>query len=149
VPPLVARKKNKPKCPRRLRMDWQGRLQSAKVWLLTQKGRTPAHIGASYRKWFGVDWPCAIQELTQLGVVFDPEWVAQLTRSLEGHRRARAAQRVARRSQLDADFPEDSNEHLAHIAGYTPNGVPFGVTWEEWEKLKATEGPPRAEPDPF
>jgi len=145
----VARKKNKPKCPRRLRMNRQGRLQSAKAWLVRQQDRTPAQIGASYRKWYGVDWPCAIQELTQLGVVFDPEWVPQLTRSLEGHRRARAARRAARRSQSDADFPADSNEHFAYIAGYTLNGVPFGVTGEEWEKLKGAEEPPPAEPCPF
>lgn len=145
----MARKKNKSRCPRRLRMNRQGRLQSAKAWLITQQGRTPAQIGASYRKWYAVDWPCAIQELTHLGVVFDPQWVAQLTRSLEDHHRACAARRAARKSQSHADFPEDSDEHFAYIAGYTPNGVPFGVTWEEWEQLQAAREPPSAEPDSF
>ena len=145
----MARKRHKAQCPRRRRLRRQGRLQSAKAWLVTQQGRTPAQIGSSYRKWYGVDWPCAIQELTQLGVVFDPKWVAQLTRSLDGARRARATQRAARTSQSDADFPEDSDERFAYTAGYTPNGLPFGVTWEEWEKLKALEGPRRAEPDPI
>jgi hypothetical protein len=145
----VARKKNQPKCPRRLRMNRQGRLQSARVWLVTQKGRTPAQIGKAYCRCYGVDWPCAIQELTQLGVVFDPQWVAQLTQSLEGHHHARAGHRAAGRSPSNTDFPEDSDEHFACIAGYTPNGVPFGVTREEWEKLKGAEEPPPAEPDPF
>lgn len=145
----MARKKNQPKCPRRLRKNQRGRWQSAKAWLVTQQGRTPAQIGASYRKWYGVDWPCAIRELTRLGVVFDPGWVAQLMRSLEAHHRARATRRAARKSQSCVGFTEDSNEQFAYIAGYTPNGVPFGVTWEECEKLEAPEGPPPAEPDPF
>jgi len=145
----MARNRNRPKCPRRLRMNRQGRLQSAKAWLETQKGRTAAQVGKACCRWYGLDWPCAIRELTQLGVVFDPEWVAQLKQSLEGHYRARAARRAARRSQSDADFTEDSNEHFAYIAGYTENGVPFGVTWEEWEKLKGAEEPPPAEPDSF
>jgi len=145
----MAKKKNCSQCPRRLRMKRPARLQAAKTWLLTQKGRTPAQIGASYRKWYGVDWPCAIQELTHLGVVFDPEWVAQLMRSLDGHHRARAARRMANENPTANGFAEDSNEHFAYIAGYTENGVPFGVTWEEWEKLKVSQAPPLAEPDPF
>ena len=145
----MARKKNELKCPRRLRMSRHGRLHSAKAWLAAQKGRSLAQIGASYRKWYGVDWPCAIQELTQLGVVFDPEWVAQLTRSLESARRARAAQRAATTGQSDAEFPADSDERFAYIAGYTSNGLPFGVTWAEWARLRALDGPRRAEPDPF
>ena len=27
------------------------------------------------------------------------------------------------------------NEEFAFIAGYTPNGVPFGITWDEWRQL--------------
>src|ERR1039457_5550559 len=30
----------------------------------------------------------------------------------------------------------DSDENFAFIAGYTPGGTPFGITWEEWEKLE-------------
>ena len=145
----MAKKRNRPKCPRRLRLKQPGRLRAAKAWLATQRGRTPAQIGASYRKWYGVDWPCAIHELTRLGVVFDPGWVAELMRTLEGHHRARAARREASKSRSAAGFAEDSNEHFAYIAGYTENGVPFGVTWEEWNKLEAAEIPAPAEADPF
>jgi hypothetical protein len=146
----VARQRKQPQSPRRLRLRRPARLQSAKAWHPTQKGRTPAQVGASYRKWFGVDWPCAIQELTQLGVRFDPAWVTQLERSLEGHQRARAARRAASQSRVAPGFTEDSNEHFAYIAGYTENGVPFGVTWEEWGESTATPEPPlREEPDPF
>lgn len=29
----------------------------------------------------------------------------------------------------------ESNEDFAYIAGYTKNGFPFGITWEEVEEL--------------
>src|SRR3954454_3442047 len=51
-------RKHTPKAPRRLRMNRAQRLQSAGVWLLAQAGREPAQIGASYRRWYGVDWFC-------------------------------------------------------------------------------------------
>jgi len=37
------------------------------------------------------------------------------------------------------NYPEDSDEQFAYIAGYTPGGAPFGVTWEEWEELQREE----------
>jgi len=148
-PTDMSRRKSRPKSPRRLRMNRHARLRSARAWLAAQRGRTPAQIGASYRKWYGVDWPCAIRELTQLGVVFDPGWVARLMSSLEGHVRARAARRTARRRQPAAHFPEDADAHFAYVAGYTANGVPFGVTWEEWDRLNAGAAVSREEPHPF
>src|SRR5438105_5892386 len=39
-----------------------------RYWLATQKDRTPVQIAKSYRKRYGVDWPCAIHELALLGV---------------------------------------------------------------------------------
>ena len=60
----TAKTKRKPNSPRRLRMNRPVRLQSARTWLAPQNGRTPARIGASYRRRYGVDWPCTILELT-------------------------------------------------------------------------------------
>src|ERR1700704_6607384 len=56
-------KKKKPLAPRCLRMKRGARLSSARRWLATHKNRTPVQIAKSYRKRFGVDWPCAIHEL--------------------------------------------------------------------------------------
>jgi len=56
-------KKKKPLAPRCLRMKRGARLSSVRRWLATQKNRTPVQIAKSYRKRFGVDWPCAIHEL--------------------------------------------------------------------------------------
>lgn len=126
-------------------MNRAQRLQSARAWLLQQAGREPARIGASYRRWYGVDWICAIEELSRLGVNFDPQWVERLKSSLQGQQRARAAQRAARAM---AGGEEDSDDYFAFIAGYTAGGYPYGVTWEEWGILEQQEGEDR-EPDPF
>src|SRR5690242_11148299 len=116
------RKKKRPLGPKRLRMNRAARLQSARQWLKAQAGRTPMQIAKSYKKWFAVDWPCAVRELKSFGISLDPGWVAQLYRSLEGAHRARRerAESKAGTSNRDAD----SDEQFAFIAGYTPGGVP-------------------------
>jgi hypothetical protein len=65
-------------------------------------------------------------------VSIDPEWVKQLNQLLEGHHQARAQQRKSARKPIPDPF--DGNECFAFIAGYTENGVPFGVTWDEWKE---------------
>jgi len=109
------------------------RLQSARHWLATQTGRTPVQIAKSYRKRYGVDWSCAILELSQLGILFDSAWITQLNRILVGSRRARRQTAGATQALTDGE-QADSNEEFAYIAGYTPNGMPFGVTWDEWRQ---------------
>jgi len=129
----VSRKKKRSLPPRTLRMNRAGRLQSARHWLATQTGRSPVQIARSYRKRYGVDWPCAIHELSQLGILLDSAWVAQLNLSLLGAHRARRQRGGA--TQAMADWEQaDSNDEFAYIAGYTANGFPFGLTWDEWRQ---------------
>jgi hypothetical protein len=123
-------KKKKPLPPRCLRMKRGARLSSVRHWLTTQKNRTAVQIAKSYRQRYGVDWPCAIHELALLGVSIDPGRVEQLNRSLDGHRQARARRKAARNLNPNS-FGGDSDGSFAYIAGYTENGVPFGVTWDE------------------
>src|ERR1041384_7763322 len=99
-------------------MNRAGRLQSARRWLATQTGRTPVQIAKSYRKRYGMDWPCAIHELSQLGILLDSAWVAQLNRILAGSLRARRARAGATQALADEE-EADSNEEFAYIAGYT------------------------------
>lgn len=130
-------------------MNRAQRLQSARAWLLQQAGREPARIGASYRRWYGVDWICAVEELSRLGVNFDPQWVERLKSSLQGQQRAREAKRATKaRAEAMTGGDEDSDENFAFIAGYTAGGFPYGVTWEEWQILEQRERDGR-EPDPF
>ena len=38
------------------------------------------------------------------------------------------------------EFPPESNEYLSFIAGYTSSGVPFGLTWEEYNPNNEENG---------
>jgi len=142
----MSRKKKRPLPPRTLRMDRHGRLQSVRSWLATQRGRPADHIARSYRKRFGVDWACAIAELSALGIPFDAKWREQLARTLEGARQAKARRKAEKETAMPrTEFPE-SDETFAFIAGYTEGGAAFGVTWEEWERIErraSMEPPPK------
>jgi hypothetical protein len=147
--PRGSMKKKRALAPRTLRMKRVGRLRSARHWLATQRGRTPVQIAGSYRKRYGVDWPCAIRELSTLGIKLDPAWVDQLQRGIEGDLRARQQRRLERQAAMTDAFP-DSDATFAYIAGFTPGGMPFGITWEEWRRMEQQGPAPGADDDcPF
>ncbi len=137
----MGRKKKAPAIPRRLRLRWPARRQSAVAWLETQQGRTASQIGRSCRRHYGTDWPTAIRELSQLGIRFDADWIASLTSSLQGNSRARAAQKAEKQRLRQPAGDGDSDANFAYIAGYTSNGFAFGVTWEEWRRMESDETP--------
>jgi len=114
-------------------MQRAARLSSARHWLAKQEGRTPRQIAKSYRKWYGVDWTCAIKELTELGINFDQGWITELTRNLEGQIQSRQKRKLA--EEIKMDWLGDSDDQFAFIAGYTPGGFPYGITWEEQAEL--------------
>jgi hypothetical protein len=124
--------------PRTLQMHREGRLQSARHWLVSQSERDPVQIVKSYRKRYGVDWPCAILEVGRLGIQLDRNWTDAVLRSLEGAQRSRARKRAERET---AEAFADSDEHFAYIAGYTESGFPFGVTWAEWQPIEDQRRP--------
>ena len=107
------------------------RLQSARIWLKTYKGKS---IAAGYRKHFGVDWVCAFRELEMLGVKIDSDYKSRILRSVEGDIAAR--QRRKARAPEREESPLDHDDYFAYIAGYTEAGFAFGITWEEWERLE-------------
>ena len=47
-------------------------------------------------------------------------------------------QRRKKRYKEEIDLPEQ-NEYFAFIAGYTSGGVPYGITWEEWEQMEKND----------
>ena len=140
----MSRKKRKhPPEPRTLRMDRGARLKSARHWLASQSGRTTVQIAKSYRKRYGVDWPCALDELAILGVRLNRQWVESLRRSLAGAIQRRAQRRAQQQPCGPSGFVEDVNEQFAFIAGHTFGGAPFGVTWDEWREDEQRRPPPR------
>ena len=83
-------------------MKRAGRLQSAKKWLKEYTGK---NILRGYRKHYGVDWRCAVIELQQLGVHFDPEYLKQ--REVTEQQTALARKR---RREVQAREHEESSE---------------------------------------
>ena len=135
----VKRKEQGSPSPRTRRMDHAGRLQSARSWLATQRGRPAERIARSYRKRYGVDWPCAFEELATLGIKFDPAWRAQLARTLVGGRRARARRKAQQHRGTRCAGRPESDKTFAFIAGYTEGGAAYGITREEWTRMDRRE----------
>ena len=108
---------------RQKRFSREARLQSAKKWIASYRGRD---VVRGYRKWFGVSTVCAIVELRMLGVDV-PDHRLEEAREAE---RAQAALR-ARHRQRRATPAGDSDEEFAFIAGYTEGGAAFGIRWDE------------------
>jgi hypothetical protein len=104
------------------------RLQSAKHWIPSYSGRD---IVKGYRKWYGVDTVCAILELRQLGVDIPETRLSQAKRTEETTAQRRREQK--RHHAADVELLLESDENFAFIAGYTANGAPYGVLWEELE----------------
>jgi hypothetical protein len=86
--------------------------------------------------------------LKALGVTFDEGWLAQIRKTLENTRLARARAKAARKRQAELEALTDSDENFAFIAGYTPGGFPYGITWEEAAELEQKERN-QYPPDPF
>ena len=75
--------------PRHKRLSQQSRLQAAQHWLAQYPG---TNLLRGYRKHFGVDFECAVKELSLLGITFDVQYISQVRQSLyarQEHRRSR------------------------------------------------------------
>ncbi|RXT07773.1 hypothetical protein [Ammoniphilus sp. CFH 90114] len=126
-------KKKKSITPRRKRYNQQARLQNARSWISKYEGK---NIVKGYSQWFGVDLLCAMKELEMLGYHIDESYRQQVKHSLKAlqeHRRKRKEKKLEQRQILVESFGDDT---FFFIAGYTSNGVPFGITPEEMERVK-------------
>ena len=114
------------------------RLRRAKKWIEQYTGE---HIVKAYKKRFGVDQLCAMSELKMLGVDLDPSYVERAT-AAEMIRWAKIAEKKEERKKQEWLVKHaNQNDQFYYIAGYTPGGAPYGVTWAEmglepWEELE-------------
>ncbi len=116
-------------------MKRKRRLEAARHWLGDYSG---THVARAYRKRFGVDWPCAFKELEMLGVAFDPAYVEEVLRGAERDAEVKRKKKAEARAE---PLGVDQDEHFAYIIGYTAGGLPYGLTWDEYE---AEEDDPEA-----
>jgi len=132
---------------RRLRLKRKERLKIAKELVENYSGE---NLCDEYREWFGVDEYCAILEIEMLGYTVNPKYkekvlikrekslkMAEEKRKIKiTRKREKRERRRKRRNKIDSNTDEiiDQNEEFYYIAGYTPGGFPFGITWEEYER---------------
>ena len=86
--------------PRRLRMNREQRLQSARSFIRDFKGR---NIARDYSQWFGVDRRCALIELTMLGVQLKREYVTAVYETARMQEQRAIAARPEREPQISSD----------------------------------------------
>jgi len=113
--------------PRRKRMKREQRLQNARSteWIKKYTGRD---LVRGYRRWYGLDALTAVIDLRRLGVSGLEKREAQIRKEIDLRAKANAARKNKREQE---ELPYESNETFSYIAGYTSNGVPYGVLWEE------------------
>ena len=103
------------------------RLRKAATWLPTYEG---AHLVRAYRKKFKLDYTCALNDLEALGAL-SPEKLADLRQGEEIRQRHMQDEKEARREREFRERYANSDDNFYFIAGYTPGGAPYGITWEE------------------
>jgi hypothetical protein len=106
------------------------RLKEARLWYPEQNFTADSHIVKAYRQRFSVDKTCAMRELMMLGLL--PEEKQKAYKEQLASRDRKLAEKRERRAASDADVDNTfQDENFFFIAGYTPGGAPYGVTWEE------------------
>lgn len=123
-------------CPRHKRLKREARLQAAKHWLPKYDGK---HIVKGYSKHFGVNMLCAALELRVLGFEISEHYIEQLKNIEVQKQKLKECKKRMKEEQDQEDMLEYSDETFYFIAGYTSNGVPYGVTWDEMNHV--TEAP--------
>lgn len=122
----MKKKQNNSSSPRRKRLSRSSRLLVAKTWIPTYNGK---NLLRGYRKYFGVDFCCAIKELEILGYETDPEYIRQLKQSAKDHRKPKEI-----KDRVLLETCDYSDENFYYIVGYTSGGAPYGIRYEEMEE---------------
>lgn len=131
---MAKSKKKKPLTPRVKRMTRQARLHSAKTWIPTYKGN---RLLRGYCKHYGVDWRCAVIELTALGIKIDPSYVTARRRSEAELIRKRQTPRKNRAVSENGGCHGFTDAYSAYLAGDFPAlhdlemREQYGDNWEQ------------------
>ena len=73
---------------------------------------------------------CSLNDLEALGAL-SPEKLADLRHGEEIRQRKKHEEKEARREREFSERWANSDDNFYYIAGYTPGGAPYGITWEE------------------
>lgn len=131
-------KKKKNLGSRRKRMNRKNRLQHVKdtKWIEKYDGK---NIEKGYSKWFSVDRLCAVNELEMLGCPITEKAKQQAREAIESKKLQELRKKQKRNQQKLEEEMLLGDETFYFIAGYTSNGIPFGITYEEMEEMENNE----------
>lgn len=107
------------------------RLKLGPKWLNGYTGKDPVR---GYACHFSVNLICAITEIRMLGYSVSGEYESAAKRSIADRNLQRKKNREAKAAAANPRY-DISNGEFIFIAGYTSNGVPYGIRREE------TDGP--------
>ncbi|AZQ62464.1 hypothetical protein EI427_09495 [Flammeovirga pectinis] len=107
------------------------RLKSAKIWMKIYPGK---NLIKGYANKYAVDKITAIKELRMIGVEISREYEKQLVNAIERNKLNKLSKKDTE-NELNAfsEFSEDEN--YAMVIGYTSNGVPYGITFDELNQI--------------
>lgn len=118
-----------------------GRLKVAKAWAESLETNNKIK---SYMKFFGVDKCCAAKELLQLGIRLEHKFAERWATRTERKARAKKVKKKALTNKLQKSddiigLDLESDHYHYFIAGYTPGGFSYGITWEQTEEMGLTD----------
>lgn len=104
------------------------RMEKGKEWVAQFEGDD---IIKGYSKTFGLNLINSMKELKRLEVPISNDNRKRIIELVEERKRKKELRRKKRRNALDLNEFEDYDETFAFIAGFTPGGAPYGITYEE------------------
>lgn len=109
-------------------LDRKSRIQLATSWAKTVASEKKIK---AYMKYFGVDKLCAAKELTVAGVELKEKFADKWATRHERKAVARKQKRKKLKEKTLEMESSDSDQFFYFIAGYTPAGFAYGITWEQ------------------
>ncbi len=99
--------------------------------------RTIASISARIGQQPSRNWRC------HWGVQVDPQYRDRVLQWVAAQAAAKKRRQVDKETEKEAETGDifGQDDHFAFIVGYTSGGVPYGITWEEWEEMEGSDEP--------
>ncbi len=120
------KKKKQTNTPKRKRLNRKQRISMTKNWIKNYNGK---NIVKGYSNWFGVDLLCAIAELRMAGETISVDYEERVKKSHQDKVNQRKLNKE--NSEFEQEQINEWDEDFEFIAGYTSNGVPYGIRKDE------------------
>jgi hypothetical protein len=127
------KKKKNSNTPKRKRLNRKQRISMTKDWIKTYNGK---NVVKGYSNWFGVDLLCAITELRMAGETISIDYEKRVKKSHQDKINQRKLNKE--KSEFEQEQINEWDDDFEFIAGYTSNGVPYGIRKDELIECEST-----------